>query len=462
MTGFSGDTIAAIATPPGQGGVAVVRVSGSEARLVVEKVLRRGRGRGLPQARTVYVGTVHEASGGAAIDRVIAFWMPGPRSYTGEDVVEVQCHGGSLVSGRVLESLLAAGARAAEPGEFTKRALLNGRLDLAQAEAVADLIAARSESARRLAWSQLDGLLSGRVGVLRDAVVAARALCEAAIDFPDEDIPELEPGTLDAELRRIRTELDRLVASFERGRLRYEGARAVLVGKPNVGKSSLLNALAGRERAIVTPVAGTTRDVVEATIALPGGAVVVADTAGIRDACDGVERLGAERAHAAIEDAGCVLAVLDGSDALDEDDQMVAAAIGERAVIVLVNKSDLRQSAPEAEIARAFPRAIRIRVSALTRHGLDEVERALGTALFGGSDAGGEDEVTLFRERHRDAARVASEGLARAESGLLARVPTELIASDLAAATDALGSITGEISNEDVLDRVFSEFCLGK
>lgn len=454
------DTIAAIATPPGQGGIAVIRVSGAEARTVVEAVL--GPGRGIPRARTVYVRQVHEPNGGVTIDQSVVFWMPGPQSYTGEDVVEVQCHGGSVVSARVLESILGAGARAAEPGEFTKRALLNGRLDLAQAEAVAAMIAAKSEAGRRLAWSQLDGVLSDRVAVLRETVVAARARCESAIDFPDEDIPAVQPAVLGAELARVRSAIDALVASFERGRLRYEGARATLVGKPNAGKSSLLNALAGRERAIVTPVAGTTRDVVEATVALPTGPVVVADTAGIRDTADLVEHLGTERTRAAIADGGCAIVVLDGARPLDGDDRLVAAAVGGRPCIVLLNKSDLTQRCEEAAVGGLFPGVPVLRVSAVTGAGLPAVGTALAGVLFAGGDAGVEDEIAIFRVRHRDEARRASTDLARAEEALRTGAPLELIASDLAGAADALGAITGVVTSEDVLDRVFAEFCIGK
>jgi tRNA modification GTPase len=456
------DTIAAIATPPGRGGIAVVRVSGPESRAIVGSLVKRGRRTGIPEPRKVYVAELLARPGGRALDQVLVFAMPGPRSYTGEDVVEVQCHGGTIVSRSVLEAILAAGARAAEPGEFTKRALLNGRLDLAQAEAVADLIAARTEAGRRLAWSQLDGVLSARVGALRAAILEARALCEAAIDFPEEDVPELTNGALAGEVARVRTEIDALVASFERARLRYEGARVVLVGKPNAGKSSLLNALAGRERAIVTAVAGTTRDVVEATVALAAGPVVVADTAGIRVAGDEVEALGVERSRAAIADAACVVAVLDGARPLDADDRMVAAEVAGRPLVVVVNKSDLPSRVTRAAVGDLFPEAPSVWASALTGDGLEALGDALAGVLVGGGDTAAEAEVSIFRVRHRDAARRASEDLRRAESAVAEGASAELVASDLAAAAAALGAITGEVSTEDVLDRVFAEFCIGK
>ncbi len=453
------DTIAAIATPLGQGGIAVVRVSGPDARAIVAQLLER-RGRPL-QPRRVYVGKLLDRPAGSAIDEVLVFTMRAPHSYTGEDTAEIQCHGGSIVSGRVLQAVLEAGARPAAPGEFTRRAFVNGRLDLAQAEAVADLIAARSDAAQRLAWSQLEGHLSTRVETLRASVVAARALCEAAIDFADEDLPELENTRLALALGRVREEVDALAATFARTRVRYEGARAVFVGRPNVGKSSVLNALAGRERAIVTPVAGTTRDVLEATITACGVPVVIADTAGLRDTDDVVERAGVERTRAALADAGCALAVFDGSAVLDAADHAVAAAVRGRPVVAIVNKRDLPVVTTKDDVAALVGDAAIVELSALRGDGLRELEAAIARVLLAGTD-GDDAEVGIFRERHRDAARRAAVDLARAAQALDAGAPLELVASDIAAAADALGAITGIVTSEDVLDRVFAEFCIGK
>jgi tRNA modification GTPase len=458
----SPDTVAAIATPPGRGGVAVVRVSGPRAIAVVEPLFRRHGGGRIAEARRVYVGRFLERPGGPVIDEVLIFAMPGPHSYTGEDVIEVQCHGGSLVSRRILESLLAGGARPAGPGEFTKRALLNGRLDLAQAEAVADLIAARSEAARRLAWSQLEGVLSARVGRLRDAVLGARALCEAAIDFSEDGGPDLGDGELRHAVARVRVEVDALVAGFDRTRLRYEGARVVLAGKANVGKSSLLNALVGRERAIVTPLAGTTRDVVEASLALDQGPIIVADTAGIRETADAIERLGVERSRAAIADAACAVAVFDRSASLDAEDRLVAAAVHGTPSVAVLNKSDLAPRVSRGALQRVVGDAPIVEVSAATGAGLGELVRVLAHVLFGPAPDPGEGEAAIYRPRHREAALRAAEALARAESALDAAAPLELAASDLATAADALGDITGAVTTEDVLDRVFAEFCIGK
>jgi tRNA modification GTPase len=457
------DTIAAIATAPGSGGVAIIRLSGAEARAITARVFRRRGGDGIPRPRRVYVGRLLDHESGAILDEVVVFSMIAPRSYTGEDVVEVQCHGGSVISQRILESLCAAGARPAEPGEFTKRAFLNGRMDLSQAEAVADLIMARSDAARRLAWSQLEGTLSARVNDLREAVLKARALCEVSLDFSEEDVPEIEDGRLmAAELARVRTELERLTESFERGRLRYHGARVALVGRPNVGKSSLLNVLAGGDRALVTPIAGTTRDVVEAHVAIDGAPVVVMDTAGIRETNDVIEAMGVDRSRRATEHAACVIAVFDRSVPFSAEDSMVAAIVRDRPCIAVFNKADLPAKAVAAEVLTMLPGVRTVDVSAFTGHGVRDLCEAIGEVLFGGLDDSRDDEIVIFRVRHRDAARRAIADLTRAEHAMAVRAPMELVASDLAAAANALADITGAMTSEDVLDRVFADFCIGK
>jgi tRNA modification GTPase len=398
---------------------------------------------------------------GDALDDVLVFAMPAPHSYTGEDVVEIQCHGGTIISQRILESVCVAGARVAEPGEFTKRAFLNGKLDLAQAEAVADLIAAGSDAGRRLAWSQLEGSLSKHVTSLRDAVLDARAYCEATLDFPEDDVPEPTVAEIGARLSRVRTALQVLVDGFERARVRYEGARVALVARPNVGESSLLNALAGRDRALVTAFAGTTRDVIETTIAVRGMPVVLMDTAGLRQTSDVVEALGIERTEAAIADAVGIIAVFDRAATLTDEDRMVADVARRVPAIAVLSKADLAPRISRDDLA-ALPGSVPIlEVSAITGSGLAALTEAVASIVLAPRQ-GDDEEVAIFRVRHRDAARRAIEDLQRAEQALCDRAPMELVADDLARAAAALGGITGEVSSEDVLDRVFAEFCIGK
>jgi tRNA modification GTPase len=456
------DTIAAIATAPGSGGIAIVRVSGPDARTIVSAIFRRRGGDGIPTPRRVYFGHLCDRPGGAIIDEVLVFAMNGPQSYTGEDVVEIQCHGGSLVSQLVLKSVCTAGARPAEPGEFTKRAFLHGRLDLAQAEAIADLITARSETGRRLAWSQLEGVLSSRVGRLRETILQARAWCEVTLDFADEDVPDLSIEELAQQLSRVRAELEALTQSFDRGYLRYQGARVALIGRPNVGKSSLLNAMAGRDRALVTPIAGTTRDVVEASIVIAGAPVLLMDTAGFRESADVVEAMGVARSRSAIDDAGCVVAVFDRASSLGPEDDSVAEAVRGKTMIAVLNKADLDLRTTPENLRALLGSVSVIEVSAVTGTGLTDLSSELGRLIFGSSASSDDDEIVIFRVRHRDAARRAVVDLSRAEAALAEGAPLELIASDLAAAATALGDITGEVSSEDVLDRVFADFCLGK
>lgn len=456
------DTIAAIATPRGAGGVAIVRVSGVEAFSIAAAVFRRRAGMGLPSSRRVYVGKLVDPERSETLDEVLCFGMRAPNSYTGEDSVEIQCHGGMLLSERILECVCRAGARPAEPGEFTKRAFLNGRIDLAQAEAVADLIAARSRAGIRLAWSQLDGTLSRRVSALRSAILAGRALCEVVLDFPDEDIPESVPDEVKARVDSVRSELEAMAASFERGRLAYEGARVSLIGRPNVGKSSVLNALVGRERALVSPVPGTTRDVVEATILVQGSPVAILDTAGIRETTDVVEAMGVERSRSTVGEAVCTLVVFDGSEPLGADDVLVKEALSGTPAIAVVNKEDLPSQVSDDDLRGLLGEVPIVRVCALNHHGMEKLVDTLAAAIFREPIDARDDEGVLYRVRHYEAVRRAIVDLERAERALAEEAPLELVAVDLAAAATSLVGVTGEITSEDVLDKVFADFCLGK
>jgi tRNA modification GTPase len=384
--------------------------------------------------------------------------MPAPRSYTGEDVVELHCHGGEVIARSVFAAVLAAGARAAERGEFTLRAFLNGKLDLAQAESVADLIAARTERAMRVAAQHLGGALSRSVEALRERLIGMAANLEASIDFSDEDVGELPRARLAAEARSIAQALEDLAASQTHGRILREGLRVAIVGKPNVGKSSLFNRLLESERAIVTPIPGTTRDVIEESVDIEGVAVVLADTAGLRPDADQVERIGIARSREQMASADLVITVFDCSRQWDEEDESVLNATRHRSRVLLINKVDL-----DAE--PSFGRALEalspvVRFSALSGAGIDDLRgELLRAADFPRSDVGG---VIVTRERHRVALDDARAAVLHAEDSLSMGAPPDIVAVDILVALDHVGEITGRTSPEDVLDRIFREFCIGK
>ena len=454
------DTIAAPATAAGRGAVAIVRISGPRAIEILNAIWRPITS--APRPRELRLGDVIDPATGARIDRAMATIMRAPRSLTGEDVAEIQCHGGGYIVRRIVALAVERGARIAEPGEFSRRAFLNGRIDLAEAEAVADLVEARSESALRQALAQLSGALSERVERLRREVIAIRAHLEAEIDFSDENIELPSRTAIASSIETLRAEVATIRDSFARGRLLREGVRAAIVGKPNVGKSSILNLLLGAERAIVTAIPGTTRDVIEDFVALGPHSITLADTAGIRAAGDEVERLGIERTSRAARDADLLIAVFDGSRAIDDEDTRIIELAAGRAGIALLNKRDLPARLGVDELhgrGLAIPilsvSALIVEDSAAIRA---EVERA-AEALAAPAAS---DEVAISRERHRIALDSAASALAEARDGALAALPPEMIAIDVMAAAEALGQITGEVTTEDVLDAVFREFCIGK
>jgi tRNA modification GTPase len=442
---YTEDTIAAVATPPGQGGVGIVRVSGPLSPDIAERVFRR-RTAGSWRSHRLYGGVVLDTNQ-TVIDQGLAVLMRKPRSYTGEDVLEIHCHGSPVLLRSVLAATLAAGARLAEPGEFTRRAFLNGRIDLTQAEAVIDLVRARTETAAVTAAGQLCGQLSSHLESIRGDLLCLKALLEVQIDFADEALATACAGAMGS-----------LLHSYQRGKRVRDGVRAVLIGKPNVGKSSLLNALLGEERAIVTAVPGTTRDSIEESVDIGGVSVVLTDTAGLRDDAHAeiVERLGMQRTLMKISEADVVLAVFDSSRPLDAEDERVLAGVrGKRHVIVL-NKIDL----PAALSADGLG-APQVRVSARQRLGLDDLRAVLEARLD--EDAPVDDGVPLLTNlRHHDALRKAVYSLDLARQALLEARPADLVAVDVQESIDRLGEITGAITVEDVLDQIFREFCIGK
>jgi tRNA modification GTPase len=453
------DTIVAPATAPGVGAVAIIRMSGPRAFEILRAIWHPARA-GNP--RELVIGDVIDPAGGAHLDRAMAVVFPKPKSFTGEDVAELHCHGGSYLTHRIIAVAISHGARIAEAGEFTRRAFLNGRIDLAEAEAIADLISARSESGLRQALAQLSGDLSKKVRELRKKIINIRAHLEVEIDFSDEDIAMPSRHAMAEEIERVIGDVAVLHDSFSRGRVVREGARAAIIGKPNVGKSSLLNLMLGTDRAIVTAVPGTTRDVIEDVAQLGAQAISLLDTAGIRAGRDEVERLGIERSRAALTEADLAIAVFDSSRLLDDEDLAVARLCAGRPGVALLNKSDLPQISGVAELREAGIATPILAISALAGDGLPGLRDELARAAEALGAPDGASELAISRERHRDALERALSSLRAARASVLGRMPPEISAVDITAAAEALGAITGEVTGDDVLDAIFREFCIGK
>ncbi len=447
------DLIVARATAPGPAALAIVRLDGREARALTERMFMPRSGPG-PTAhpRRMIFGQWRDPAG-ETIDEGLCAYFRAPHSSTGNDMAEFYCHGGAVPARRLIEAALALGARLAEPGEFTRRAFLNGRLDLAQAEAVADLIEAQTDAAARLARGQLAGELSRRIEAVRAGLIDVAAEIEARLDFPEEEIGEGDRGHLLGALGRAAAEIAALLATRRRGRLLREGARVALAGCPNAGKSSLLNALARRERAIVTPHPGTTRDTIECTIDLAGMPLTLIDTAGLRASDEPIERLGIERSRREIEQADLVVLVRDTADPAREDDPVLAARPPD---LIVMNKIDLLPAGAGAADSEQPPC---IAISATRGDGLDRLERAIADCLMGGTGA---EEAFAINLRHADLLARAATALTPARAALEADAWGELVMVDLREAIEALGEILGVETGDAILDRVFSAFCLGK
>jgi tRNA modification GTPase len=457
---YKEDTIAAIATPIGEGGVAIVRVSGPDAERVAKEIFLRSGGRnGHLRSHTLHHGVVRKPETGEILDEVLLTLMRKPRSYTGEDVVEVHCHGGPFVVRQVLELILSRGARHAEPGEFTKRAFLNGRMDLAQAEAVLDLIRARTEKSAQLALQHTRGQLSKWVDELREELLDILVQIEAGIDFPEEEIDLVQREGLAEKIEGLRAKISRITESYEWGRLFREGVRVCIIGRPNVGKSSLLNALLGEERVIVTSVPGTTRDVIEEGINLDGLPVVLWDTAGIRETEDEIEKIGVDFSLRHLVEAEAALIVLDGSTSLTMQDEAILEAARKKKSLVIVNKSDLGQNLDLAQAQILSQGREMIPISARKGEGLDLVKVRLRALLL---DSQNEPPMVLTNLRHKAALIRAESALIRARKALNQALPSEIVAVDLQEVKDALEDIVGIVSSDEVLERIFTNFCIGK
>ncbi len=451
------DTICAVATPPGAGGIGVVRMSGPAAFAILGRIWRGGTPVSRFEPRKLYLGRIGIANHESRVtghDKVMAVKMPAPKTYTGQDVVELSCHGSQVVLKKILKACIAAGARPAGPGEFTRRAFLAGKMDLAQAEAVCDLINATSERGARVAALQLEGRLSQEIGGISSQLADLRGEVEASIDFPEEGIEV--SGGLEGRAAEISGRIKGLLATYETGRLAKDGMRVAIVGRPNSGKSSILNRLVGCERAIVHREPGTTRDVVEESVSLCGTLFRLRDTAGMRGGAAEVEAAGIARARQEIEMADLVIAVFDGSIEFGREDREVLDSItGARSVLV-INKSDLPQRIGAGDLgAREV-----LRISAKTGGGFECLTKALSASAS--PESGLEEGVAITSERHREALSSARSALAGSLETYRGRGPAECVAQHLKMAHESLGAITGEACTDAILDRIFSTFCIGK
>lgn len=455
------DTIAAVATAMAASGIGIVRISGSKSREIADRVYRSkgGKKRLKDQpSHTIQYGYI--CQGEEVIDEVLVMLMDGPRSYTGEDTVEIDCHGGVLAVKRVLEAVISQGARPAEPGEFTKRAFLNGRIDLSQAEAVMDVINAQSEYALKSSVGQLRGSVQKIIKEIRQDILYQIAFIESALDDPEHISIDGYGENLYKEVKTQKAKIENLLETFQEGKLMKEGIKTVILGKPNAGKSSLLNTLVGEERAIVTDIAGTTRDILEETILLHGISLRMIDTAGIRNTEDVVEKIGVKKALESAKDADLILYVVDSSLPLDENDQEIIELLKDRKAIVILNKADLAQVVTEEELRQRTSRPV-VMVSAKEEQGIDALEKQIQEMFFEGQLSFNE-QVYITNVRHRAALEEARESLEMVEKSIEDQMPEDFFSIDLMNSYEALGKIIGESVGEDLVNEIFSKFCTGK
>lgn len=455
------DTIAAIATAMTPSGIGIIRISGEGALEVIDRVYRSKTGKKVlskEPSHTIHYGYI--CDGEEVIDEVMVLLMKAPNSYTREDTVEIDCHGGVLVMRRILEVVLRNGARPAEPGEYTKRAFLNGRIDLSQAESVIDIINSKNDFALKSSMQQLQGSLTRKIKEMRAEILHEIAFIESALDDPEHINIDGYGERLKKIVTNIREQLEQMINSAENGSILKEGINTVIVGKPNAGKSSLLNILVGKERAIVTDIAGTTRDVLEEQIQLNGISLNVIDTAGIRDTEDIVEKIGVDKAKDSVENADLIIYVVDSSTELDENDEQIIELLKERKVIVLLNKSDLEMKTSEEDIRDKLDQKI-ISVSTRERTGISELEDTIRDMFFHGSLTFN-DEIYITNIRHKNALVSSKSGMEMVLQSIEEQMPEDFYSIDLMSAYEELGSIIGESIEDDLVNEIFSKFCMGK
>jgi tRNA modification GTPase len=458
---FREDTIVAISTPPGDGAIGIVRMSGDKSLEIARKIFRQKNGQPIQDQDHRHMLYGHILKGEIVLDEVLLVPMLSPGTYTREDLVEIHCHGGVVPLTEIVKLILEHGASMAEPGEFTKRAFLNGRLDLAQAESVMDLIRAKTSLGFEVAYAQLEGQLSGRVDSIRSALLSAMAQLEVCIDYPEEDIEEMTYTEMTERFQSAENAVSLLLENSETGRILRDGLSTVIIGKPNVGKSSLLNALLRESRAIVTDIPGTTRDVIEETLNIRGVPIKLVDTAGIRETEDLVEKLGVERSKAFFNRADLVIFVLNAAEALSEEDEAIMAYLKDRRAIILLNKSDLQPVLDASHLHTRFGDVPIIRTSLVQEEGIQELEDEIAKMVYGGQVTLGE-RALVTSLRHQDALRRAAGALRDALKSCQDGMPYDFLQVDVKNAYEALGEITGETVENDLITKIFSQFCLGK
>lgn len=455
------DTIAAIATAPGEGGIGVVRISGEKSKEILEKIFLKKNSEKDLVPRMMHYGFVRNNFSGELIDEVMTVYFKAPYSYTAEDVVEIQCHGSMVSLRKILSLVLKNGARIAESGEFTKRAFLNGRLDLSQAEAVIDLIRAKSDKSFDVALNQLEGNFSKEIRKIRAELMNSLVNITVNIDYPDEDIEQLTFENLVSDLTSVRVKVEKMLQTSNTGRIMSEGLKISIIGKPNVGKSSLMNALLKETRAIVTSVPGTTRDTIEEMLTIRGIPVKLTDTAGIRHTEDIIEKIGIEKSKEAFNNADLIIFMADRSRVLDEEDFSILSHIGEKKAIVILNKTDLPKAFDETEIEKLLPKAYIIEASVANGEGIEELENVVENLVYGGK-VKQSDSMMVTNVRHKNLLEEADSSLADAIEMAKACQPLELLEIDASRAYECLGAIIGEAVEEDIINEVFERFCLGK
>lgn len=458
---FIDDTIAAIATAPGEGGIGIIRISGEKSLQVAQSIFKSKSGKMIKDynARTLIYGTVVDNE--KVIDEVLVAYMKGPNSYTAEDVIEINCHGGFISVKKILELILSKGVRLAEAGEFTKRAFLNGRIDLSQAEAIIDVIKSKTDMAHEVAQSQLEGSLAKKIKDLRMNVTEVLANLEVSIDFAEEDVEEIKYQTLEEKALELRNEIKKLYDTAESGKILRDGLKTVIVGKPNVGKSSLLNSILGENRAIVTDIAGTTRDVIEEFVNIKGIPLKIVDTAGIRETEDVVEKIGVEKSRESFSTADLVIMVLDASRKLSEEDMEILEILKNKMTIVLLNKMDLEPQIELEKIEEFVNSEDIIKISALKHQGIEELQDKIEAMVYHGS-VKNSSNLMITNSRHKDALFKAYESINDAISAIEQRMPYDFIEVDFKNIWDYLGYINGDTVREDLLDTIFANFCIGK